>query len=407
MAKDKPRLVRLASILTQLQSKRVLTAKDIANRHNISIRTVYRDIRTLEQSGIPIISEEGKGYSIMEGYQLPPVMFTEEEAMALITAEQLIRKNKDQSLIETYGNAITKIKSILKYNQKTKTEFLTSRLQIRNNAKEEKTSQYLMQTQKAIANFQIAELDYFSLNNQRSQRKIEPFALYTTKGNWILIAFCQNKKDFRAFRLDRIQKLIITSHHFEPHKITLEQYFEECRKKWMNAYDIPLSPTEFTFAENQKNDIMQKVKIEAFQLIGISVRTSNQNGQAGMDISKLWQQFMAENSLAKIPNKINDTLYALYTDYEGDHTQPYSVIVGCKVTHLAEIPAGMIGKSFEGGDYVKLTAKGDIMQGFVAQQWAKIWEMNLDRSFTADFEVYDEKSQNLNDAVVDFLIAIK
>lgn len=90
MAEDKPRLVRLATILIQLQSKRIITATEIAEKHNVSVRTIYRDIRTLEQSGIPIITEEGKGYSMMAGYVLPPVMLTQEEANALITGEQLI-----------------------------------------------------------------------------------------------------------------------------------------------------------------------------------------------------------------------------------------------------------------------------------------------------------------------------
>ena len=139
MAEDKPRLVRLTAILTQLQSKRIVTAKDVAEKHNVSIRTVYRDIRTLEKSGIPIVTEEGKGYSIMKGYKLPPVMFTQGEANAIITAEQLIRKNKDQSLIEHYENAVTKIKSVLNYNQKEKAELLTSRIQVRNNRENEKT----------------------------------------------------------------------------------------------------------------------------------------------------------------------------------------------------------------------------------------------------------------------------
>jgi predicted DNA-binding transcriptional regulator YafY len=124
MDKEKPRLARLTAILTQLQSKRIVTAKDIAEKHNVRIRTVYRDIRTLEKSGIPIVTEEGKGYSIMEGYKLPPVMFTQGEANALITAEQLIRKNKDQSLTEQYESAVTKIKSVLNYAQKEKAELL-------------------------------------------------------------------------------------------------------------------------------------------------------------------------------------------------------------------------------------------------------------------------------------------
>lgn len=231
MAEDKPRLVRLTTILTQLQSKRIVTARDIAEKYNVSIRTVYRDIRTLEKSGIPIVTEEGKGYSIMEGYKLAPVMFTEEEANALITAEQLIRKNKDLSLVKQYENAVTKIKSILKHTQKEKTELLSNRIQVRNNSENEKTSNYLIKLQSTIANYQIIKIDYVSLENHPSQREIEPFALYTTQDNWILIAFCRLKNDFRAFRLDRIQNLEISGNRFEPHKMTLHQYLEECRKK--------------------------------------------------------------------------------------------------------------------------------------------------------------------------------
>ncbi|WP_034242572.1 helix-turn-helix transcriptional regulator [Aquimarina atlantica] len=232
MAEEKPRLARLTAIITQLQSKRIVTAKDIANRHHVSIRTVYRDIRTLVQSGIPIVTEEGKGYSIMEGYKLPPVMFTEEESNALVTAEQLILKNKDHSLAEQYQSAITKIRSILRFNQKDKSELLAQRIQVRNNKNNQTTSSYLIQLQSHIANFQIVQIDYFSLDHKKTRRLIEPFALYTTNDNWILIAFCKKRNDFRAFRLDRIQNLCSTQERFEPHKITLEQYFEECRKKW-------------------------------------------------------------------------------------------------------------------------------------------------------------------------------
>ena len=130
MAEDKPRLARLTAILTQLQSKRIVTARDIAEKHGISIRTVYRDIRTLLKSGIPIVTEEGIGYSIMEGYKLPPVMFTEQEANALITAEQLIAKNKDKSLTDQYKSAVEKIKSVLKHTQKDRSQLLAERLQI-------------------------------------------------------------------------------------------------------------------------------------------------------------------------------------------------------------------------------------------------------------------------------------
>jgi len=151
---------------------------------------------------------------------------------------------------------------------------------------------------------------------------------------------------------------------------------------------------------------MQKVNIEPFNLIGISIRTTNDNGQAEKDIAALWGKFMSDNMLEKIPNKIDPTVYSLYTNYEGDHTQPYTAILGCKVTSLDQIPKTMIGQSFKGGNYLKTSAKGDLMKGLIVNKWSEIWEMKLDRAYTADFEVFGEKAQNPNNAEIDFLIAI-
>jgi predicted transcriptional regulator YdeE len=151
---------------------------------------------------------------------------------------------------------------------------------------------------------------------------------------------------------------------------------------------------------------MQKVKIEPFKLIGISIRTTNEHGQAAKEIGALWGKFMSENILEKIPNKIDNTIYSLYTEYESDYTQPYTAILGCKVANLDQIPDGMIGKSFEGGNYMKIAAKGDLMSGLIMKKWAEIWEMKLDRKFTADFEVFGEKAQNPSSAEIDFLIAV-
>ncbi|UZR97976.1 GyrI-like domain-containing protein [Chondrinema litorale] len=152
---------------------------------------------------------------------------------------------------------------------------------------------------------------------------------------------------------------------------------------------------------------MQNVKIEPFNLIGIAVKTTNENNLATQEIAELWQKFMGESLLHKIPNKVDNTIYSLYTEYEGDHTQPYTAVLGCKVDNLEEVPEGMVGKNFEGGNYVKLSAKGDLSKGLIVNEWAKIWQMDLDRAFTADFEVFGEKAQNPNNAEVDFLIAIK
>ena len=225
--KEKPRLSRLTAILTQLQSKRIVTAKYLADKHDVSIRTIYRDIRTLEMSGIPIVTEEGKGYSIMEGYHLPPVVFTEDEANALITVEQLLTKNKDQSLSENVSSAIEKIKAILRYSQKGNADLLAERIYFGGNNKEEKSSNNLMQIQSAIIHFQVLKIDYHSSDEKKTSRHIEPFAIYSIHGNFLLIAFCRLRNDFRAFRIDYIEKLIPQNEHFEPHNMTIREYFEK------------------------------------------------------------------------------------------------------------------------------------------------------------------------------------
>lgn len=224
--KEKPRLARLTAIITQLQSKRIVTATGLAKRHSVSIRTIYRDIRTLEKSGIPIITEEGKGYSLMEGYQLPPILFTEAEANALITAEQLVLKNKDQSFTEQYSNAIIKVKSVLKQPQKEKAELLTKRVYFSGNNGYEKSSNYLMKIQSAITNFHLLDIEYRSSKGKTTKRSIEPFAIYSINGNWLLIAFCRLRNEFRNFRVDNIQKLTAQDELFTPHDMTIKKYFE-------------------------------------------------------------------------------------------------------------------------------------------------------------------------------------
>ena len=218
---DTKRLSRLVAILTQLQTKRLVTATDLAKKFAVTNRTIYRDIKALAQAGVPILTEEGKGYTIMEGYRLPPVTFTEGEANALITAEQLVVKNKDASFIKEYTGAISKIKSVLQYTTQHKANLLSSRIVIRQNAEKDITSNYLSTLQIALTNFIVTQIMYQSADTDKAiDRVIEPFALYSTKENWLLIAWCRLRKDFRAFRLDRIQKLSMLQDKFEPHKLT-------------------------------------------------------------------------------------------------------------------------------------------------------------------------------------------
>ncbi len=147
--------------------------------------------------------------------------------------------------------------------------------------------------------------------------------------------------------------------------------------------------------------------INQFSVIGIAVKTTNENGQSGTDIPALWSRFLSERIFDKIPNKIDQTIFCIYTDYEKDYTRPYTTILGCKVANLEIIPDGMVGKTFETGNYTQRTAKGSILQGVVFEEWVKIWQSDIPRAYTADFEMYGEKAQNPEDAEVDILIAVK
>lgn len=152
---------------------------------------------------------------------------------------------------------------------------------------------------------------------------------------------------------------------------------------------------------------MQTVKIDPFQIIGISVRTTNENVQAASDIGSLWEKFMTEDISEKIPNKVSDEIFSIYTNYESDHTKPYDTILGCKVSSLENIPKDMISQSFEGGTFAKFISKGDATKGTVYQTWVDIWNTELARLYTADFEIYGDKATDITNAEIDIFIAVK
>lgn len=150
-----------------------------------------------------------------------------------------------------------------------------------------------------------------------------------------------------------------------------------------------------------------KEQVDSFKIIGIAVKTTNKNGQAMTDMGQLWNRFYSDDLISKIPNKTGKDIYSIYTDYESDYKGAYTAIIGCKVTTLDSIPTGLIGREFSGGQYLKYTAKGK-MPDAVINQWKAIWNRDneLSRKYTADFEVYGQKSQNPENAEVDIYIAV-
>ena len=151
---------------------------------------------------------------------------------------------------------------------------------------------------------------------------------------------------------------------------------------------------------------MNTLKKEAFYVVGISIRTTNENGKAMQDIPALWQKFMSEGIINKLTNRVGDESYAVYTDYEKDHTKPYTMILGYRVENLEAIPEGMMGKKIETSNYEKFTAKGDLTKTAVVDEWMKILNSDINRTYTSDFEVYGSKAQNPTNGEAEIFIAV-
>ncbi|MCD6069084.1 MAG: hypothetical protein K0S33_3910 [Bacteroidetes bacterium] len=229
------RIDRLTAILIQLQSRRVVKAQDIAERFEISLRTVYRDVRTLEEAGVPILGEAGVGYSIMDGYRLPPVMFTLEEATAFLTAEKLIEKLTDANTENSYKSAMYKVKAVLRSAEKEYLETMDDHIAVVENKYLPENHQNISPLSiilRSISEKRIASMVYFTNHSQSTtKRTIEPVGVFFQAGHWYLIAFCYLRNDYRTFRTDRIKDLLITDQPFSKEHPTLKNYLKQITKE--------------------------------------------------------------------------------------------------------------------------------------------------------------------------------
>jgi len=207
------RLDRLSAILIHLQSKKVVTARELAQRFGISIRTVYRDIRSLEASGVPIGSEPGAGYFLAEGYSLTPVMFTSAEAGALLLAGKLAGEFSDAETKRNFDSALYKIKAVLKDRDKEFVFGIETKIDVFETAAESPPQEdhYIQDIQQALYQNRVIDIHYnAAYTDQTTVREIEPVSLVFYGDHWHLIAFCRLRNAYRDFRLDRIGRLSIT-----------------------------------------------------------------------------------------------------------------------------------------------------------------------------------------------------
>ena len=153
---------------------------------------------------------------------------------------------------------------------------------------------------------------------------------------------------------------------------------------------------------------MHLVELEEVKLVGLALKakTTNMNGQSSIDCGNLWQEFEKGKYAEIIPNKLTDEILAVYHQYEGDHSKPFSYFVGCKVKAGTEVPPGLETLTIAKGTYQKINAKGK-MPDCVINAWKDVWVSEIPRSFKMDFEVYNEKSKDWSNAEVELYLSVK
>jgi predicted DNA-binding transcriptional regulator YafY len=209
------RMDRLLGILTLLQSKKYVPAEKIAEKFSISIRTVYRDIKALVELGIPVSFEAPRGYFVIQGYFLPPVSFSSEEANALLLSESLVYGFADRSIQKHYSNALNKVKAVLRSQQKEKLDLLTDSIKMQMHPNLVMDGEWLSLLQHAISVKTIVEIEYKDNKEQVTKRQLEPIGLIFYAFNWHLIGWCHTRNDYRDFKISRIIRLRDTALPFK------------------------------------------------------------------------------------------------------------------------------------------------------------------------------------------------
>ena len=215
---------RLFQVIQLLRRRHVLTAAAIAEELEVSERTVYRDIADLVRSGVPIAGEAGVGYTLRRGFDLPPLMFTEEEIEALVLGTRVVSSWADEGLAKAAESALARIEAALP--DRLKARLIGSRLFAPAFHVPQGVAAALPDLRRAIDEHRLTRLDYSDGKGERTERTVRPLGLFFWGNKWSLTAWCELRDDFRAFRLDRINGMEALDARFdsEPGK-TIEDFF--------------------------------------------------------------------------------------------------------------------------------------------------------------------------------------
>lgn len=214
---------RLFQIVQYLRGGRLLTAKILSERLEVSERTIYRDIADLQGSGVPIDGEAGVGYILREGYEMPPLMFSKEEMSALLIGARIVNAWGGTRMALAAQEALVKINTVLPDEAKRKADQTpVFALDFHMPDRERKR---LDQLDHAIQNRLLLNASYEDAIGNKSERELEPLGLYYWGKVWTLVAWCRKREDFRSFRTDRFKTIDILQENFKREKgKTLSDY---------------------------------------------------------------------------------------------------------------------------------------------------------------------------------------
>lgn len=206
------RLDRISALLVQLQSRPIVRASEMAERFGVSLRTIYRDMNTLSEAGVPICGGSGIGYSLVEGYRLPSLMFTKEEAMAFLTAEKIIEQLTDSQNSHYFHQGMDKIRAALRAVDKKYLHDMGDTIAVYKSRNARESLPNLLQTILSSINERfIVEIDYTNAEDNKTNRELEAVGITYSHPCWYLSAWCHLRKEYRMFRLDRISKIKTTA----------------------------------------------------------------------------------------------------------------------------------------------------------------------------------------------------
>ncbi len=211
---------RLVAMVMYLQGRRLARAEDMAAHFEISVRTVYRDLSALSESGVPIVGEAGVGYSLMKSYHLPPVMLTAEEAGALFVSAELAKRLTDRSLESPLQAALLKLRAILPRDRQDYLDQLANKIVVFGRYAgqlENEECEWLLPLQEAAVRRRAIRLNYRSREQDtHTDRVVEPLGTIFHSGTWYLVAWCRLRDAMRHFRLDRIHRVDTLDETFQP-----------------------------------------------------------------------------------------------------------------------------------------------------------------------------------------------